>query len=176
MLLGVAALLAGCASSTPPAGMQVVNGFDVKRYQGRWYEIARLDHWFERDMTDVSATYLPQSDGSVQVINRGLRGPSGQWKEAIGKALFTGPSDKASLKVSFFGPFYGGYHVVALDLNYGWALVVGKNRSYAWILAREKSLPRESLDAIVQRAQALGIDTQTFIWVTHTNTDPAQQP
>lgn len=176
MLLGVAALLAGCASSTPPAGMQVVNGFDVKRYQGRWYEIARLDHWFERDMTDVSATYLPQSDGSVQVINRGLRGPSGQWKEAIGKALFTGPSDKASLKVSFFGPFYGGYHVVALDPNYRWALVVGENRSYAWILAREKSLPRESLDAIVQRAQALGIDTQAFIWVAHTNTDPAHQP
>lgn len=176
MLLGVAALLAGCASSTPPAGMQVVNGFDVKRYQGRWYEIARLDHWFERDMTDVSATYLPQSDGSVQVINRGLRGPSGQWKEAIGKALFTGPSDKASLKVSFFGPFYGGYHVVALDPNYRWALVVGEDRSYAWILAREKSLPRESLDAIVQRAQALGIDTQAFIWVTHTNTDPAHQP
>lgn len=176
MLLGVAALLAGCASSTPPAGMQVVNGFDVKRYQGRWYEIARLDHWFERDMTDVSATYLPQSDGSVQVINRGLRGSSGQWKEAIGKALFTGPSDKASLKVSFFGPFYGGYHVVALDPNYRWALVVGEDRSYAWILAREKSLPRESLDAIVQRAQALGIDTQAFIWVTHTNTDPAHQP
>jgi apolipoprotein D and lipocalin family protein len=176
MLLGVAALLAGCASSTPPAGMQVVNEFDVKRYQGRWYEIARLDHWFERDMTDVSATYLPQSDGSVQVINRGLRGPSGQWKEAIGRALFTGPSDKASLKVSFFGPFYGGYHVVALDPNYRWALVVGENRSYGWILAREKSLPRESLDAIVQRAQALGIDTQAFIWVTHTNTDPAHQP
>ncbi len=176
VVLGMAALLSGCASTTPPTGMQAVTGFDLQRYQGHWYELARLDHWFERDMSDVSATYRPHPDGSVQVINRGRRTTTGQWREAVGKALFTGTPSTGSLKVSFFGPFYGGYHVVALDPDYRWALVVGEDRSYAWILARDTHLPADTLDAIVQRAKALGIDTSAFIWVSHTHTAPASQP
>ena len=166
--------LFSCASI--PKGAQPVTGFNKEKYLGKWYEMARLDFKFERGLNNTTANYSLRDDGKIRVENRGYDYKKGKWKEAIGKALFTGPSDKASLKVSFFGPFYGGYHVVALDPNYRWALVVGEDRSYAWILAREKSLPRESLDAIVQRAQALGIDTQAFIWVTHTNTDPAHQP
>ncbi|WP_042417844.1 lipocalin family protein [Comamonas aquatica] len=175
-LLG-AALLTGCASTSPPPGLQPVTGFDLQRYQGRWYELARLDHAFERGLRDVSATYTPQPDGSVQVINRGRQAASGQWREAVGKALFTGPSSTASLKVSFFGPFYGGYHVVGLDADYRWALVVGTDTGYAWILARDTQLPRATLQRIVAQAQSLGIDTQAFIWVDHTDTDsptPAQ--
>jgi len=153
-LLG-AALLTGCASTSPPPGLQPVTGFDLQRYQGRWYELARLDHAFER----------------------GRQAASGQWREAVGKALFTGPSSTASLKVSFFGPFYGGYHVVGLDADYRWALVVGPDTGYAWILARDTQLPRATLQRIVAQAQSLGIDTQAFIWVDHTDTDsptPAQ--
>lgn len=176
VVLGMAALLSGCASTTPPTGMQAVTGFDLQRYQGHWYELARLDHWFERDMSDVSATYRAQPDGSVQVINRGRRTTTGQWREAVGKALFTNTPSTGSLKVSFFGPFYGGYHVVALDPDYRWALVVGEDRSYAWILARDTHLPADTLDAIVQRAKALGIDTSAFIWVSHMHTAPASQP
>lgn len=160
----------------PPPGVEAVTPFDLQRYQGRWYELARLDHSFERGMTDVSATYTPQADGSVRVVNRGFAAASGQWREAVGKALFTGAPTTGSLKVSFFGPFYGGYHVAALDPDYRWALVLGPDTSYCWILARDKQLDAAQRDAIVARAQALGVDTHALIWVTHKRQDPAQPP
>ena len=170
------AVMAGCANTSPPPGVEAVTPFDLQRYQGRWYELARLDHSFERGMTDVSATYTPQADGSVRVVNRGFAAASGQWREAVGKALFTGAPTTGSLKVSFFGPFYGGYHVAALDPDYRWALVLGPDTSYCWILARDKQLDAAQRDAIVARAQALGVDTHALIWVTHKRLDPAHPP
>lgn len=170
------AVMAGCANTSPPPGVEAVSPFDLQRYQGRWYELARLDHSFERGMTDVSATYTPQADGSVRVVNRGFAAASGQWREAVGKALFTGAPTAGSLKVSFFGPFYGGYHVAALDPDYRWALVLGPDTSYCWILARDKQLDAAQRDAIVARAQALGVDTHALIWVTHKRQDPAHPP
>ncbi|MBV2216612.1 MAG: lipocalin family protein [Diaphorobacter sp.] len=169
-------VMAGCANTSPPPGVKAVSPFDLQRYQGRWYELARLDHSFERGMTDVSATYTPQADGSVRVVNRGFAAASGQWREAIGRALFTGAPTTGSLKVSFFGPFYGGYHVAALDPDYRWALVLGPDTSYCWILARDKQLDAAQRDAIVARAQALGVDTHALIWVTHKRQDPAHPP
>ncbi|WP_270174020.1 lipocalin family protein [Diaphorobacter sp. ED-3] len=170
------AVMAGCANTSPPPGVKAVTPFDLQRYQGRWHELARLDHSFERGMTDVSATYTPQADGSVRVVNRGFAAASGQWREAVGKALFTGAPTTGSLKVSFFGPFYGGYHVAALDPDYRWALVLGPDTSYCWILARDKQLDAAQRDAIVARAQALGVDTHALIWVTHKRQDPAHPP
>ena len=170
------AVMAGCANTSPPPGVEAVSPFDLQRYQGRWHELARLDHSFERGMTDVSATYTPQADGSVRVVNRGFAAASGQWREAVGKALFTGAPTAGSLKVSFFGPFYGGYHVAALDPDYRWALVLGPDTSYCWILARDKQLDAAQRDAIVARAQALGVDTHALIWVTHKRQDPAHPP
>ncbi len=169
---GLISLLAGCATS-PPAGVTPVAPFDLERYQGRWYEIARLDHRFERGLTDVSALYEPQADGSVRVVNRGYDPAKGEWREAVGKGRFVESPDTGSLKVSFFGPFYGGYHVVALDPDYRWALVLGADRSYCWILAREKKLGASQRDAIVAHAQALGIDTSALIWVSQEREDPA---
>ncbi|NLD69644.1 MAG: lipocalin [Limnobacter sp.] len=169
---GLISLLAGCATS-PPAGVTPVAPFDLERYRGRWYEIARLDHRFERGLTDVSALYEPQADGSVRVVNRGYDPAKGEWREAVGKGRFVESPDTGSLKVSFFGPFYGGYHVVALDPDYRWALVLGADRSYCWILAREKTLDVSQRDAIVARAQALGIDTSALIWVSQEREDPA---
>ncbi|MFA9219362.1 MAG: lipocalin family protein [Sphingomonadaceae bacterium] len=172
--LALAMLLGACASTQPPAGISVVQPFELARYQGRWYEIARLDHSFERGMSDVSATYSAQPDGSVRVLNRGYDGAKGQWRDAVGRALFTGDPGTASLKVSFFGPFYGGYHVAALDPDYRWSLVVGPDRSYCWILARDKQLAPAQRAAITARAAALGIDTSALIWVTQQRQDPAQ--
>jgi len=117
LVVGTGLLLAGCASTRPPPGVTAVTPFDVQRYAGRWYELARLDHAFERGMTDVTATYTAQADGSVRVVNRGYASATGQWREAVGKALFTGAPTTGSLKVSFFGPFYGGYHVAALPIS-----------------------------------------------------------
>ena len=134
-LLLAALLVLGACSTAPPAGANVVTPFDVQRYAGKWYEVARLEHSFERGLSDVSATYKVQADGSVQVINRGYNADREQWKEALGRALFTGDSNRGSLKVSFFGPFYGGYHVVALDeVDYRWAktdelILVAQTRS-----------------------------------------------
>lgn len=175
MLLFTAAIvlaISGCSSTSPPPGIAPVTPFDLARYEGRWYEVARLDHSFERGMMDVSATYQRQSDGSVRVVNRGFDVAKNQWRQAVGKALFTGDANTASLKVSFFGPFYGGYHVAALDADYQWALVVGPDRSYFWILSRTKQLAPALREQIIARAKALGIDTQALIWVTHERTDP----
>jgi apolipoprotein D and lipocalin family protein len=163
LLLGVAA-----CSTLPPAGVSVVTPFDLARYEGKWYEIARLDHSFERGLTDVSATYRRQPDGSVEVVNRGYDAARQTWREARGRALFTGDPSVASLKVSFFGPFYGGYHVVALDREgYRWAMVIGPDREYLWILARNRTLPGEIRDRLVGEAAALGIDVGKLIWVEH---------
>lgn len=172
LVAGTGLLLAGCTNTLPPPGVTAVTPFDVQRYTGRWYELARLDHAFERGMTDVSATYTAQADGSVRVINRGYTPATGQWRKAVGKALFTRAPTIGSLKVSFFGPFYGGYHVAALDPDYRWALVLGPDTGYAWILARDKQLPAAQRDAIVARARALGVDTSALIWVTHARQDP----
>ncbi|MBH1966251.1 MAG: lipocalin family protein [Comamonadaceae bacterium] len=174
LLVGSTALFAGCSSIGPPPGVAAVTPFDLQRYQGRWYELARLDHRFERGLTDVSATYTPQPDGSVSVVNRGFETDANRWRDAVGKALFTGAPTTGSLKVSFFGPFYGGYHVAALDPDYRWALVLGPDTEYCWILARDKRMDAGQRAAIVARAKELGVDTAALIWVSHERQDPTQ--
>lgn len=165
-------LVLSACSTAPPQGLRPVTSFELNRYLGQWYEIARLDHSFERGMSDVNATYQLQDDGSVKVINRGYDPQRQAWKEAIGRALFIGDSGTASLKVSFFGPFYGGYHVIALDQqNYRWSLVAGPDRDYLWILARDKTLPAEVREQLLGQAKALGFATDKLIWVEQKRTD-----
>ena len=167
----LAMMLTGC-STAPPAGLSSVTPFEVNRYLGKWYEIARLDHSFERGLTDVSATYALKSDGSLEVINRGFNTKKNEWKSATGRALFTGNQNQGSLKVSFFGPFYGGYHVLALDqTGYQWALVSGPDREYLWILARTKVLAPAIRDQLVADAKKMGFVTDKLIWVEHTRAD-----
>lgn len=171
LLLTVLLGLAAC-STTPPEGMSAVMPFDIQRYAGKWYEIARLDHSFERGLTDISANYRQRDDGSVEVINRGYDTKKGEWRQAVGRALFTGEPSRASLKVSFFGPFYGGYHVIALDQqHYRWAMVVGPDRDYLWILARDKQLPASIRDQLVNQAREQGVDVGQLIWVAQTRDD-----
>ena len=158
--------LMGCATA-PPEGMTAVSPFDAQRYQGNWYEVARLDHSFERDMRDVTANYSLQADGSVQVLNRGFDMKKNDWREAIGKAKFIGDIQRASLKVSFFGPFYGGYHVIALDPAYRWSMVVGPDRDYLWILSRSNTLDPMVKAQLRNQALALGLPFDRLIWVEH---------
>ncbi|MBN1545437.1 MAG: lipocalin family protein, partial [Syntrophaceae bacterium] len=140
--------IAGCTGI--PDGVQAVRGFQADRYLGVWFEIARLDHSFERGLSNVSATYSPRPDGGIDVLNRGYDAKKGKWKEAQGRAYFIGSRDEGRLKVSFFGPFYGAYNIIALDRdNYRYALVCGPDRSYLWILAREKNLKAETLFKLV---------------------------
>jgi len=157
--------LGGCAVA-PPAGVTPITGFELNRYLGPWYEIARLDHSFERGLSNVSATYGRREDGGVQVMNRGYDDRQGIWKEAEGRAYFLGEPTVGSLKVSFFGPFYGGYHLIALDQDqYAWAMISGPSRDYLWILARTRQLPLAVLEQLLQQARALGFATEELIWV-----------
>jgi apolipoprotein D and lipocalin family protein len=165
LVLIATAVIAGCVGV--PEGIEPVTDFQVERYMGRWYEVARLDHSFERGMEQVTATYELQPDGTVAVLNRGYRADKGEWGEASGKAKFLGAPDVAALKVSFFGPFYGGYNVVDLDPGYQHALVAGPNRSYLWILSRTPTPPKAEVERLVAKATALGYDTSRLIYVKH---------
>ena len=156
--------IAGCTGV--PSGTQAVSGFDLDRYLGKWYEIARLNHRFERGLTDVSATYTTREGGGVTVLNRGYDADKGRWEEALGKAFFVDEPDIGELKVSFFGPFYGGYNVLELDkANYSYALVAGPNRNYLWVLARTPQLDQEILAKLVATAESLGFPTEELIYV-----------
>ncbi|EPR42506.1 MULTISPECIES: lipocalin family protein [Desulfococcus] len=162
----VLGLLLGCVG--PPEEIRPVKAFDAERYLGVWYEIARLDHWFERNLTDVSATYSLRNDGGIDVLNRGFDVSSQKWKIARGRAYAVGDNDEGSFKVSFFGPFYGGYHVIDLDrYTYEYALVCGSNRSYLWILARNPQLPEEKTAHLIETAKSMGFDTSGLIFVAH---------
>lgn len=167
LVLAVALLLVGCTGM--PEGVTPVRGFQLERYLGTWYEIARLDHSFERGLVDVSATYKTRTDGGIDVLNKGYDPAKQAWREARGRAYFLGTPDTASLKVSFFGPFYGGYHVMALDPDYRWAMVAGPSHKYFWILARTPSLPDEVLNNLMQTARQAGFDLDGLIRVSHGN-------
>lgn len=157
-------LLAGC-STTPPANVTPVTPFKLSRYLGQWHEIARLDHSFERDMIKVTAQYSMNPDGSVKVLNRGFNTKKQAWKDAVGKAWLIGGPNKGALKVSFFGPFYGGYFITALDPNYQWAMVVGPDVDYFWILARQPTIDEGVKSDLLKQARTIGIAVDDIIWV-----------
>ncbi|CNI03134.1 outer membrane lipoprotein Blc [Yersinia aldovae] len=161
----VATLLSVACSVTPPKDVKVVDNFQLPRYLGTWYEIARLDHSFERGLDSVSANYTPRDDGGVKVINRGYNAKKQQWQESIGKAYFIGSPQQASLKVSFFGPFYGGYNVIDLDDEYQHALIAGPNRDYLWILSRTPTIDTQTRDRLVAVAKNYGFPVDKLIWV-----------
>jgi len=159
------AVLSGCVGI--PENVRPVKGFDVNRYLGTWYEIARLDHSFERGLDKVTATYSLRDDGGVRVLNKGFNTAKGEWKEAEGKAYLQETPDIGRFKVSFFGPFYGGYNIMALDtVHYQYAMVCGPDISYLWILSRTPQMDKAVLDQLVGMAKSLGFDTDHLIHVT----------
>jgi apolipoprotein D and lipocalin family protein len=156
-------LLSSCTGI--PEGITPVNNFDVQRYLGTWYEIARLDHSFERGLEQVTANYSLNSDRSITVVNQGFDPEREQWKSATGKAKFVGQSDTGHLKVSFFGPFYGSYVIFHLEKdNYSHALVAGPSRKYFWILSRTPTLPTQQLETLVAIAKKNGFATDQLIY------------
>lgn len=153
-----------------PGGVEAVEGFDAERYLGTWYEIARLDHRFERGLSEVTATYSLRDDGGIRVVNRGFDADSNEWSESVGKAYFVRDETVGRLKVSFFGPFYGAYNIVALDKEqYRYSLVVGPNRSYLWILSRSPQMDQATLDRLLDMARDLDFPTDELIFVEHGN-------
>jgi Bacterial lipocalin len=168
LLLLLTFTLAGCTGI--PEGVDPIRGFELDRYLGTWHEIARLDHSFERGLSDVTAEYSLRDDGGVRVINSGLDTVSGQRKSAEGKAYFVDNPSVGRLKVSFFGPFYGAYNIVALDkADYSYVMIAGNSTDYLWILARSPKLEPALLRQLVQQAQELGFPTQDLIYLQPTH-------
>ena len=153
--------------STIPKGAVAVKPFDKEKYLGKWYEIARLDFKFERDLNNTTAEYSLNSNGTIRVENRGYNIKKGKWEQAIGKAKFVREDDIAMLKVSFFGPFYAGYNVIAIDPDYKYALVAGKNLKYLWILSRDTTIPDDIKTKYLRIASEIGYNTSNLIWVEH---------
>lgn len=166
-ILGVICILATNSCSTIPKGATAVRPFDKEKYLGKWYEIARLDFRFERNLNNTTANYSVNNDGSIKVDNQGYNYKTKQWKQAIGKAKFVGDQNVAMLKVSFFGPFYAGYNVIALDNEYKYALVAGKNLSYLWILSRETVIKEDVKQNYLKIAENLGYNTSALLWTEH---------
>jgi len=165
LLLFISILMSGCVNI--PENVSPVTGFDIDRYLGTWYEIARLDHSFERGLERVTAEYSLRDDGGIEVVNKGLDPQKNRWKEAIGKAYFVGDSNLGSLKVSFWGPFYSSYNIIALDKNnYSYSMVCGPNKSYLWILAREPHMEESLKFELINKAKDLGFETEKLIHVT----------
>tara|TARA_B100000497_G_scaffold95655_1_gene107324 strand:- start:873 stop:1367 length:495 start_codon:yes stop_codon:yes gene_type:complete len=157
-------LLVSCTGL--PDNVEPVSQFNTEQYLGTWYEIARLDHSFERNLERVTATYGLNEDGSISVLNKGFNTEKGEWRQAEGVAKPMGSSDIAHLKVSFFGPFYGTYAVFELADDYSHAFVSGYNTDYLWLLAREPDVSAEVRQRFINESQALGFDTSKLIWVS----------
>lgn len=167
----LAAALTGACTGLPD-GVEPVSGFDPDRYLGKWYEIARLDHSFERGLSRVTAEYSRRDDDGISVINRGYEAGSGEWEQAEGKAFFVRGRDEGYLKVSFFGPFYGAYVVFGLDQDdYQYSFVSGPDRSYLWLLARTPTVEQQVMDRFVARAKELGFPTGKLIIVDQSPLD-----
>ena len=166
ILIVLVLFLTGCVGI--PENVKPVDNFRLEKYLGKWYEIARLDHSFERGLTRVTADYSLRDDGGVRVLNRGYSEKEKTWKEIEGKATFVQGTDQGYLKVSFFGPFYGSYIVFELDHeNYQYSLVCGPDKSYLWILARNPEIEKDLKDILIAKATTLGFDTSKLIFVDH---------
>ena len=156
------------ACTGKPDGIVAVKEFELDRYLGTWYEIARLDHSFERGLNNITAEYSLRDDGGVKVINRGFSREDNDWQQAEGKAYFVNQTDNGHLKVSFFGPFYGSYIVFELDKkDYQYAFVSGPDTSYLWLLARTPQVNLEIIDRFKKRSREFGFDTNKLIFVEH---------
>jgi apolipoprotein D and lipocalin family protein len=159
---GIALSFSSCVSI--PKGAKAVKPFDKNRYLGKWHEIARMDFKFEKNLQQVTANYTLLEDQSIRVDNKGFNTKKGEWKESIGKAKPVGDVTEGRLKVSFFGPFYAGYNVIAIDDEYKYALIAGNNLNYLWLLSRDKTMPDYIIQRYLSHAKALGFEVEKLVW------------
>ena len=149
-----------------PKSVTPVTGFELNKYLGTWYEVARLDHSFERGLSQITAQYSLREDGGVAVVNRGYLSEEKKWKQAEGKAYFVNTTDEGYLKVSFFGPFYGSYVVFELDKqDYQYAFISGPDTDYLWLLSRTPTVSKAVMDKFITMSAQRGFDTQAIIYV-----------
>jgi apolipoprotein D and lipocalin family protein len=161
LILSMILLFTACSTKNPP--LQTVEKVDLEKYLGTWYEIARFEHFFERDCKNVTANYSMMDAETIKVINRCTKITTNEKGEAQGRAHATDETN-SKLKVSFFRPFYGDYWVLILDKDYNYAVVGTPSREYLWILSRENKIPASVKNEILQKLPTLGFDTSKLIW------------
>lgn len=153
-----------------PEGTTAVQGFDVNRFVGMWYEVGRLDHGFEKGLQHVTAEYQLRDDGGIRVINKGFDLKRNQWNISEAKGYFIEGKEIGRLKVSFFGPFYGSYNILDIDKDYTYALVAGPSRNYLWMLSRSKSPDNAVMQHLVEKAKSLNFKLDKLIYVDQKDT------
>lgn len=167
--------MSGCSRpASVEANQAVIKRFDPTQYMGTWYEIARLDNRFEKGLEQVTATYEIQTDGTIKVINRGYDTKAGKWNEAVGTAKFVDAANadgtrSGKLKVSFFGPFYGDYHILELDQPYYNYALVSSGRDYLWILSRTPQLAYPIKQHLMAKAKSFGFATDQLLFIKQAN-------
>ncbi|MGQ7947552.1 lipocalin family protein [Flavobacterium sp. WC2509] len=168
VILFIITLLGFSSCSFKPENAAAITPFYKEKYLGKWYEIARLDFKYEKDLNNTTAEYSINEDGTIKVFNRGYNVKKNEWEQSTGKAKFVGNENVAELKVSFFGPFYSGYNVIAIDSDYKYALVAGESLKYLWILSRDKTIPNDIKENYLKIAEKIGYQTSDLIWAEHT--------
>ena len=166
LLLAIPFILTSCKGQDSMIDKKVVNELDIEKYLGKWYEISRYDHSFERGLVGVTATYSLRKDGKIKVVNTGYKKSlEGQKSEAIGKAKIPNPNIPSKLKVSFFWFFYGDYFVLELDKNYQWAVIGSSSNKYLWILSRSPEMDENLYSQILEKLTKRGYDINKLIKV-----------
>ncbi|MGI6074590.1 MAG: lipocalin family protein [Fermentimonas sp.] len=150
-----------------PKNVEPIKDFDIDRYLGKWYEIARLDVYWERYMDNTTTEYCLNDDGTIDVKNMGYNFKKGKWQVADGSARIAGDKNIGVLEVKFFGPFYSGYNVIAIEGDYEHALVIGRSTKYCWILSREASITESVRTKLVSKAMECGVDVDKLLWIPH---------
>ena len=163
LLLAVLLLCVVCSPAADCIDRSTVSNLDLGRFAGRWYEIARFDHRFERDLDSVSTDYTIHPDGRITVENRGVNARTGKPSHILGKAYATKTPGK--LRVSFFWFFYSDYNILEIGDNYDWMLIGSKSPKYLWILARKPHLDIETTNHILQLARKRGYPTSQLIFI-----------
>lgn len=156
-----------------PSGVEPLSSFELEKYLGKWYEIARIDFRFERNLINTTADYQLGDDGLVSVVNTGYNAVKEKWQQAHGKLQFVGDSSTAAMEVSFYGPFYSGYNVVAIEGDYEYALVVGRTLDLCWILSRTPQIPVDVQTRLLSKAMSIGVKINNLNWVEQSEQEPA---
>ena len=151
-----------CAPST--SSIPAVSDFQIERYTGTWYEIARLPNRFESGLDSVTANYTALPDGKIRVVNRGFKTEDAEWKEAVGKARFASDTTVGELEVSFFGPFYADYRIIRLDRDYRWAVVTSGRKNFLWFLSRTPQLDDATVSQLTEFSDSHGFSVDELIF------------
>ena len=162
---GVAAVTYKLLSADIPNGAEPVQPFDMNRYLGMWYEVARLPSRIEKNINQLTEEYSYNEDGTLKVVTKGYSVKKKEWKEYSGKIKFADNEDIGKLKVSYFGPFYLSYNILDLDEDYKYALVSGSGLDYLWILSRETTISPAIRTRFLKKAQSIGFAIDKLEWV-----------